>query len=327
MSVNGAIGGASDRRSSGGVCPNDEKVEALLARVLLGTDGSPDAVLAARAASDLTGRSGAELHVVHAWDAEVRGAYMMTLPGARENWCEQQAGETLAEQIRLIEGDGGAVTGAHLRRGDATGVVCELAGELGADLVVLGSRGLGAVRRLILGSVSGGVVRDAACPVLVVRGGEDAWPPARVVVGEDLSEDSGTARFATALGDLYGVQTVLVHARPPLETAQKSRISGFARPNAELQKTERALTALATELGEASGRIPEARVVVGEAGDALLEAADGGAAPTLMAVGCRGLGTLRRLAGESVSNKVLNETRGPVLVHRDRPGEEGARGP
>ena len=148
MIANGTEGGASDRRSSAGAHPNDSKTEALLTTVLLGTDGSAEAALAARAASDLADRSGAELHVLHAWDAEVRGAYMITLPGARENWCEQQASETLAEQIRLIERDGGAVAGAHLRRGDATGTICELAEELNADLVVLGSRGLGPLRRL-----------------------------------------------------------------------------------------------------------------------------------------------------------------------------------
>jgi len=44
-----------------------------------------------------------------------------------------------------------------------------LAEELGADLVVLGSRGLGGMRRTLIGSVSDSVVRHAHCPVLVVR--------------------------------------------------------------------------------------------------------------------------------------------------------------
>jgi nucleotide-binding universal stress UspA family protein len=47
--------------------------------------------------------------------------------------------------------------------------IVALAEELGADLIVMGSRGLGALRRALMGSVSDSVVRHAHCPVLVVR--------------------------------------------------------------------------------------------------------------------------------------------------------------
>ena len=47
--------------------------------------------------------------------------------------------------------------------------IVALAEELGADLIVMGSRGLGGVRRALMGSVSDSVVRHAHCPVLVVR--------------------------------------------------------------------------------------------------------------------------------------------------------------
>jgi nucleotide-binding universal stress UspA family protein len=57
--------------------------------------------------------------------------------------------------------------------GKAASEIVELAEELGAGLVVVGSRGLGGIRRALMGSVSDSVVRHAHCPVLVVRREEE----------------------------------------------------------------------------------------------------------------------------------------------------------
>jgi nucleotide-binding universal stress UspA family protein len=59
------------------------------------------------------------------------------------------------------------VAGSHLRMGQVDLEI--LAEELGAGLIVMGCRGLGGVRRALMGSVSDSVVRHAHCPVLVVR--------------------------------------------------------------------------------------------------------------------------------------------------------------
>ncbi len=53
--------------------------------------------------------------------------------------------------------------------GDVGGTVCRIAADVGADVIVVGSHGRGAIERLLLGSVSEQVVRHAPCPVLVVR--------------------------------------------------------------------------------------------------------------------------------------------------------------
>ena len=58
---------------------------------------------------------------------------------------------------------------AHSRRGRADQEIIDLGEEIGAGLIVMGSRGLGGVRRALMGSVSDSVVRHAHCPVLVVR--------------------------------------------------------------------------------------------------------------------------------------------------------------
>ena len=68
-----------------------------------------------------------------------------------------------------IEAAGGKVAQTYVRLGRPVEEIVILADEIDAGLVVVGSRGLGGIRRLLLGSVSDGVVRHAHCPVLVVR--------------------------------------------------------------------------------------------------------------------------------------------------------------
>ena len=136
-------------------------------RILLATDGSPDAVLPARSAVELSAGTGSELHVVHV------GEFLPTyLAFTEEEPAElrRKAREILDGQVGRIENEGGAVTDAHLRLGRPAEEVINLAEEIGAGLVVVGSRGLGALRRAGLGSVSENVVRYAPCPVFVARG-------------------------------------------------------------------------------------------------------------------------------------------------------------
>ncbi len=147
-------------------------------KILAATDGSEHAVLAARAATELSLRAGAELHVVHAWQ-EPRLA--MTLPAvatdeysrARERW-EREAEDLLLEQADRMRDTGATLAGAHLRRGRSAEEVVGLAEELEADLVVVGSRGLGKTERLVTGSVSTDVLRAVSGPVLVCPSPEGA---------------------------------------------------------------------------------------------------------------------------------------------------------
>jgi nucleotide-binding universal stress UspA family protein len=69
---------------------------------------------------------------------------------------------------------GGDVAGAHLGMGEVDLEIVACAKKLGADLIVMGCRGRGGIRRAIGGSVSDAVIRRAPCPVLVVRSHEGA---------------------------------------------------------------------------------------------------------------------------------------------------------
>ena len=133
-------------------------------KILLATDGSKDAALAAQAAIDLTNQSGAELHIVYV------GHGSLTLSPTEYRVSAQ---ERLDGLVKEVEDAGGTVTEAHLRM-DTQGSmedenIVGLAEELGADLIVIGSRGLSGMKRLVMGSVSESVVRHAHCPVLVMR--------------------------------------------------------------------------------------------------------------------------------------------------------------
>ena len=140
-------------------------------KILLATDGSEEAELATTTAVDLAGSTGSELHVVSVFpgSAYVHPYYETHFPEAAERLrreAHKGRQEMLDERSRQA---GGSVTQTHIRAGKAAKEIVHLAEELDAGLVALGSRGLGGARRALMGSVSDSVVRQAHCPVLVVR--------------------------------------------------------------------------------------------------------------------------------------------------------------
>ncbi len=226
--------------------------------------------------------------------------------------------------MKRVEDSGGLVSGAHLVEGRAADEILDLAGQIGAELVVIGSRGLGTVGRIALGSVSEAVIHHSRWPVLVLRGGEDTWPPKRVIFGDDGSE------AAQAAGDLgaslcghHGAQALLLHAYPRLpEVNAESRESNPRIVDDELRRAEKALLERSRELESRLGSSPKVRLVVGEAAASLVEAEEEEAPErTLLAVGSRGLGAIGRMRLGSVSTKVVHAAKGPVLVHPPQESE------
>ena len=289
-------------------------------KVLLATDGSKDAALAARAAVDVCEGTGAELHVVHVW---------FNVPTARlspfmRTELHKRGNELLEEGVKRVEDAGGLVTDTHLVEGRAADEILDLTGQIGADLVVIGSRGLGTVGRIALGSVSETVIHHSRCPVLVLRGGEDAWPPERVIFGDDGSEAARAAGdLGASLCGRHGARTQVLHAYPRLpEVDAEGRGFDPRIVDDELRRAEKALLERSQELESRLGSRPKVRLVVGDAAASLLEAAEGDAPErTLVAVGSRGLGPIGRMRLGSVSTKVVHAAKGPVLVHPHLQGE------
>jgi nucleotide-binding universal stress UspA family protein len=140
-------------------------------KILLATDSSEYADLAARVAIELSNRTASELHVVHVWH-DVPTPHFHSFIRAQ---LRQEAEETLQRQLERIEQSGGTVAEAHLREGRTVDEILDLSEDLEVGLLVVGSRELGGVGRILLGSVSEGIVHHSRRPVLVMRGGQDVW--------------------------------------------------------------------------------------------------------------------------------------------------------
>lgn len=267
-------------------------------KVLLATDGLENTTLAARAAVDLAKRGGAELHVIHAWH---------TVPSPHfdhfiRRGLEDVGREVLEEQVRRIEEEGGTVAGVYLREGHPVEAIVEQADEVGAGLVVVGSRGLGRLGRLVMGSVSIGLAHRSHCPVLIVREGEGEWPPRRVLVGHGSSEDTERAGLLGAsLGRALGAGVELV---------------GVGDDDSEegLRDLEQTLEARADEIEKVVGERPQVRISVGDVPETILGLYAEEEKPVLLSFGSKVLGRAGRVMVGEALDRVLSESKGPILV-------------
>jgi nucleotide-binding universal stress UspA family protein len=141
--------------------------------ILLATDGSDEGKLATQAAAELSRDTGSEVHLVYVLPspAQLIGHHLYS-DEVRESLiggAERDAETFLKEQAERVGSGGGKVAETHLRSGDPDKEILRTAESLGVGLIVVGSRGLGAVSRALMGSVSDSVVKHAHCPVLVIR--------------------------------------------------------------------------------------------------------------------------------------------------------------
>ena len=146
--------------------------------VVVCTDGSELADRAAHAGIARL-REGAEVIVVSVVAADdptlVVGAGLAggtETPEEYERLNAVRRAEGADAVARLATSLGGSVR-TEVLTGDAGGVVCDFAKEVGAHVIVLGTRGRGGIKRAFLGSVSDYVVRNAPCPVLVTSENAD----------------------------------------------------------------------------------------------------------------------------------------------------------
>lgn len=163
-----------------------------LRKIVVGVDFSPGAELAAARAAEVAAQTGAELVLVHAATIaeapDVPASMLPTANALRRILTERLARDraALAELRERLQAGGVMVSQLLIDR-DPDDALVEAATELGADLIVTGTRDRGRMRRWLLGSVAEHVVRAASCSVLATRGGDPDRGFERIVVGTDFS--------------------------------------------------------------------------------------------------------------------------------------------
>lgn len=298
-------------------------------KILLATDGSEEAILAAHIAADVANKTDSELHIVHARPRITPhhpGYYVgpEVIEGAAEKerkLLDHEAQRLLDAQVEQVRMAGGSTAQTHLRTGKIDKEIIAAAEEVGAGLIVVGSRGQRGMRRALMGSVSDSVVRHAHCPVMVVRGEPPVFPM-RILLATDGSEEANLASSTAAdlakstNSELHVVcveHTPAVFYELPgtiLDPALQSRMEEGIE---EATKTK--LNEQVRKIREAGGEITGVHARVGDP-DAEIVGLAGRLGAGLIVVGSRGLGPLRRALMGSVSDSVVRHAHCPVMVVR-----------
>jgi nucleotide-binding universal stress UspA family protein len=143
--------------------------------IVVGTDGSATAGIAVQRAIDIAALSGGTLHVVHAYRTVSLGTASIAASGGGPTVDMEAVNHELAEQASLIcthaaqaaERQGFSVE-VHAAAGDPADAILTIAKDCGADLVVVGNRGMNGARRFVLGSVPNKVSHHCPCDLLIV---------------------------------------------------------------------------------------------------------------------------------------------------------------
>ncbi len=141
--------------------------------MVVGTDGSDTAKEAVRQAADLAGRIGAKIHLVSAYEPVPEARLREEREGAPGDmeWMinpREDVSSTLEEAAQSIRDDGVEVI-VHAREGDPADAILDVAEEQGADLIVVGNKGMTGAKRFLLGSVPNKVSHHAPCSVMIIR--------------------------------------------------------------------------------------------------------------------------------------------------------------
>lgn len=142
-----------------------------MGRIVVGVDSSQTSLKALRWAMEEARLRGSELELVHAFPRpELIGMTMVvTLPSDDE--LREASEQVLSEALDAVGGPGDLTVSRRVGAGGPASVLVEAAED--AELLVLGSRGLGGFRGLLLGSVTQQVIAHAKCPVVVITPDEE----------------------------------------------------------------------------------------------------------------------------------------------------------
>jgi nucleotide-binding universal stress UspA family protein len=294
-------------------------------RILLATDGSSEAERALAMAATLSRRLGAELHLVSvepmpdplSWpEARIMSP---ELRGDVRERAEDAARKLLEGQAEKIEEMDLEISEVHAVAGRPDTEIVRVAEEVGAGLVVLGSRGLGPVRRAVMGSVSLSVVHHSHGSVLVVRG-EGGDLPGPILLAVDGSEQARVAAEAAAeISSSTDSGLHVVFVMPTAEQLYGHHFYARELQESVREQAEDEVRAFLDEqvgwLEEHGGKVEDTHRAIGRPDAEIVRLAEE-LGVGLTVVGNRGLGGVRRALVGSVSDSVVRHAHGPVLVIR-----------
>lgn len=276
----------------------------------VGMDGSDAALNALEWAQAAAAKCGSTLELVRAWQVPFHDI-LPTSGWATPTVTEDLQAEAEAELVRLAEevASKGVPARARMAAGPSAEALVEMSAE--TNLLVVGNRGLGALKRFVLGSTSLRVATHAPVPVIVVPQSWERRGLERVVVGVDGSPSS-----MAGLGWIHetvpaSVEIVAVRLFEPYDEAYGelgTRIVTEMRADAR-QQFENAVRELSTEIG-----IPHRFATVfdiGRPGVGLLEMA---ADADLLVVGARGRSGLKAAVLGSTTSWILHNLECPTAV-------------
>jgi nucleotide-binding universal stress UspA family protein len=144
------------------------------AKVIVAFDGSNDSIKAIELAQSLATTYGSEVTVVHVYSSPAIGfsaASGIPIPDYREieEAKKDAARAVLTKGVQLASEKGLKAKGELIEASSVVEAIVEFAASEKADLIVVGTRGMTGFKKLILGSVSSGLVNHSPCPVLIAR--------------------------------------------------------------------------------------------------------------------------------------------------------------
>ena len=281
--------------------------------IVVGVDGSAASDAAVCWAAREAAMRNVPVTLVHIFKAFVPTFPQIPTPNGVAEWQEDDGRRVLEQAVKIAEGalptDPEIAISSEVKCSPPVPTLVDLSEE--AEMVVVGCNGRGAVARVLLGSVSSGVVRSAKCPVAVIRAEDSSTPHSDqdpVLVGIDCSPASELAvavafdeasRRGVALTALHVWSDVAVYQLPWLDW----------KPEAD--------RSLAEYLAGWQERYPDVKVqrliALDHPGRMLIEESE---SAQLVVVGSHGRGGLTGMLLGSVSNAVVHSVRTPVIVAR-----------
>jgi nucleotide-binding universal stress UspA family protein len=290
--------------------------------VLVATDLSDSADEAIRQGEAFAKQSGGKLvvcHVVHeALSSSPLFPQLVQPDMEAVIHAESRAAAEVEDRVKDLTGRNSGEFEVRIESGAADAEILRIAEDVGATLVVTGSRGLTGIARLLLGNVAERIVRYAHCPVLVAR---PHAPSNKILAATDLSELSAPA--LSLAGEVAGKRSaslVAVHSLDILPAPAFGFTVPFGGtpvipPRELIDQMRGAADQVLAGMLERLGVKGEHRVLEGDAASSVLKTADE-LGVDLLVVATHGRTGLARVALGSVAEKIVRAAHCSVLVAR-----------